>query len=320
MSRHAWLLAMSFVLPGAVAAQEPTPPAAKAAKEPRPLREVMSEPADITLSPGQKVGEVLRPLAERHRVAIEFAKPELADIPLGELKIEISFRGVPFQLALSYTLGRAGLAWEPRDDTVVVKEREDREGPAAERIRAALDQNTRLEFPNTPLRDAIQFLAHTHDVNVLIDEPAATEAGVNISDNIDVVLQGVKLAEALNILLEPAGLTYVMTNDVLLVTTPDRAAREIDTRSYDVSGLVGQNGYSNEAANVVTELLEPRSSLANAMIAAKGGSPVPLPQPRIVSYQQRLLVTASWADQRRVEEILKLMEPAARSDEGGARR
>ena len=58
----------------------------------------------------------------------------------------------------------------------------------------------------------------------------------------------------------------------------------------------------------MTELLEPRSLIANAMIAAEGKPPVPLPQPRIVPFKQKLLVTASWADQRRVEEILRLIE------------
>ena len=160
-----------------------------------------------------------------------------------------------------------------------------------------------------PLRDAVKFLADVHDINIILDEAGATDAGVNIDENVDIVLTGVKLAAALDLLLEPQGLTYVTANDVLLVTTPDRAAREIDTRSYDVSAIAGVGGYTNETANVVTQLLEPRSSLANAMIAAGGGPPVPLPQPRIVAFQGRLLVTASWADQRRVAEILKLMRP-----------
>jgi hypothetical protein len=38
--------------------------------------------------------------------------------------------------------------------------------PAEARITMALDSETRLEFPYTPLRDAVQFLGQLHDVNV----------------------------------------------------------------------------------------------------------------------------------------------------------
>lgn len=277
----------------------------------RPLNEALAESSEVTLAPGQTVGEVVRGLAERHRVAITFVKPELAERPLQGFRNEISLRGVPLMTALAFTVNGAGLSWQARDGGIVIGESEAVQPlPAGDKIRAALRQETRMEFPNTPLRDALQFLADMHDVNVIIDEQGLTDAGVDIDDNVDIVLSGIPLSEGLNILLEPYKLTYVRANDVLQITTADRAAREVDTRSYDVSGVVGENGYASEAAEVVTELLEPRSALASAIIAAEGKPPVPLPQPRIVAYKQKLLVTASWADQRRVEEILRLMEGA----------
>lgn len=284
------------------AAEEPAPAGQ------RPLNEALAESSEVTLAPGTTVGEVVRGLAERHRVRMTFVKPELGDRPLQGFQNEISLRGVPLMTALAFTVNGAGLSWQARDGEIVIGETEAVRAPASDRIRAALRQETRLEFPNTPLRDALQFLADMHDVNVIIDEQGLTDAGVDIDDNVDIVLSGIPLSEGLNILLEPYKLTYVRANDVLQVTTADRAAREVDTRSYDVSGVVGENGYASEAAEVVTELLEPRSALASAIIAAEGKPPVPLPQPRIVAYKQKLLVTASWADQRRVEEILRLME------------
>jgi hypothetical protein len=312
MSRPAWLFVALITVPLSLArGQEAEPPAEEPAPQSeRSLEAALTEASEVTLTPGQTVGEVVRGLAERHKVQIEFAKPELAEKPLQGLPNEVQLRGVPLMTALSFTVNGAGLAWQPRDERIVVGEREAVRGPAADRIRAAMRQDTRLEFPNTALRDALNFLADMHDINIIIDEQALSDAAVDVDDTVDIVLSGISLGDALNILLEPYDLTYVMANDVLQITTTDRAAREVDTRSYDVSAVVGENGYATEAAEVLTQLLEPRSALAGALIAAEGKPPVPLPQPRVVPFKQKLLVTASWADQRRVEEILRLMEGA----------
>jgi len=318
MARPTWLLAALVAIPmSAAVGQEAAPaetPAANTTPEQAPAQsrrdigEALREPAEVTLSPGQKLGEVVRGLTERHGVRIDFGKPELAERSLDRLRNEMSFRGIPLQAALSFAVQEAGLSWDFRDGSLLIQETRVLRAAPADRIRAALREETQLEFPQTPLRDAVQFLADLHDINIVIDEQEATDAGVNVDDNVDIVLTGIRLGDALNLLLKPYGLTYVTANDVLMVTTEARAAREIDTRSYDVSAIVGEAGYATEAAEVVNELLEPRSTLANAMIAATGKPPVPLPQPRIVPFKQQLLVTASWADQRRVEEILRLIE------------
>lgn len=313
MSRPAWLFVVLLSAPISPAcgqqppAEEPAPPTAA-----RPANSAIGEASEVTLAPGQTVGDAVRSLAERHNIRIEFTNPELADRPLQRLQNEVLLRGVPLMMTLNYAVSEAGLAWDVRDDAIMIGERQAIAAPPADKIRAAMLQETRLEFPNTPLRDALNFLADMHDINVIIDEQALSAAAVDVDDAIDIVLSGISLGDALNILLEPYDLTYVTTNDVLLVTTTDRAAREVDTRSYDVSAVVGENGYATEAAEVLTQLLEPRSALAGALIAAEGKPPVPLPQPRVVPFKQKLLVTASLADQRRVEEILRLMEETGR--------
>lgn len=167
-----------------------------------------------------------------------------------------------------------------------------------------LDKGTRLEFPNTPLRDALQFIADRHDFNMIVDERGVTEAGVSVEENVDIVLQGVSLRSALNILLDPYELTYITKNDVLLITTKARAAKEVDSRTYYVRDMLPAP--NAEASDLVADLsrLLPLADDAN-------GPPLPGLEPvsaAIVPRGDRLLVTSTWAGHKRIEEVLRLLK------------
>jgi hypothetical protein len=176
------------------------------------------------------------------------------------------------------------------------------------KIRTQLDSETRLEFPNTPLRQSIQFLGQLHDINIIVDEKAMTEASVNIDDNIDLVLSGVTLHSALDIMLKPLDLTYILKDEVLMITTTKRAHQEVDIRAYDVAPLLeDRNAVDPDLADTITKLLETESVADVKKKAGEGEATLPLPKPQVVTYNGRLLVTASWADHKRIEETLRLM-------------
>ncbi len=178
--------------------------------------------------------------------------------------------------------------------------------PSEARIRATLSEQTELSFPNTPLRDALQFLADIHEINLIIDDQALEEEGLTADDDVDIVLSGITLGSALDLLLERYDLTYVIEDEVLKVTSQKRAEGKVSTQAYDVSSLVGTGGSAAEVAMVVERLIEeapPRRVPAKEGEAAE----LPLPKPRVIPFQNRLLVKASAADLKRVEEILDLM-------------
>ena len=110
--------------------------------------------------------------------------------------------------------------------------------PAEERIRAALNEETNLEFPMTPLRDAIAFLAVNHDINIIFDKRAIEEFSVDADQPVDIVLNGITLRSALKILLEPFDLTYVIEDEVMKITHVDIANEKLQTRVYPVGDLV----------------------------------------------------------------------------------
>lgn len=112
--------------------------------------------------------------------------------------------------------------------------------PAEEKIQAALidPQGVEIEFIDTPLKDAMEFLADAHDITILIDEPALVEEGIAIDEPINRTLSGITLRSALKIILEPLGLTYVIEDEVMKITSILASEDILSTRVYPVGDLV----------------------------------------------------------------------------------
>ncbi|MEO1994272.1 MAG: hypothetical protein ABGZ17_03255 [Planctomycetaceae bacterium] len=110
--------------------------------------------------------------------------------------------------------------------------------PAEERISAALYETTEIEFLDTPLNDAISFLADLHKISIIIDETALSEEGLDSGEVINYQLSGITLRSGLKIMLEPLGLTYVIEDEVMKITTQAIADEKMSTRVYPVGDMV----------------------------------------------------------------------------------
>jgi hypothetical protein len=108
---------------------------------------------------------------------------------------------------------------------------------AAERIESELKNQTEIAFTDTPLTDVMTFLSDYHNIPILLDTAALTEANVVSDMPITRTLDGVSLESALNIVLAPLKLDYVIANEVMLVTTVKQAEATLDVRVYDLSRL-----------------------------------------------------------------------------------
>lgn len=114
----------------------------------------------------------------------------------------------------------------------------DRRGKSEEKILAALDDNTRLEFIDTPLSEVIDYLKDLHNIPIEFDRKAIETAGVPVSTPVTRNLSGVSLRSALRLMLKELDLTYVIKNQVLLITTPEDAGSQLTTKVYPVADLV----------------------------------------------------------------------------------
>ena len=111
---------------------------------------------------------------------------------------------------------------------------------AEKKIIAALDDQTTLNFVDTPLVDAIQFIAQQHEIPIIVEQLALDDAGIPSDETMNLVLSGITLRSGLKILLQDLQLTYVIEDEVMKITTVDLANERLSTRVYPVGDLVVQ--------------------------------------------------------------------------------
>ena len=135
---------------------------------------------------------------------------------------------------------------------------------AEEKIEAALREPTEFDFFDESLQTVIDHFTKKHKINILIDTVALEAVGIGGDEPITLTLSDVSLQSGLNLLLRPLDLTWMIRDEVLLVTTLDEAENNLLTRVYDVSDLVMYQDKSGEAwadhetlIGVITSTVEP---------------------------------------------------------------
>jgi hypothetical protein len=137
------------------------------------------------------------------------------------------------------------------------------ERAAEARIQQKLDEKTELEFIETPLNDVIEFLKAKHDIEIQLDRRGLEEAAIEPDTPITRNLKGVSLRSALRLILREYDLTFVIRDEVLLIT-PRVAADEMPSiRVYQVCDFIrdGDPAEGDYATliDVITSTVSPAS-------------------------------------------------------------
>ena len=111
-------------------------------------------------------------------------------------------------------------------------------GPAEKKINEALKSPTQLEFVDTPLTDVIDYLKDYHNIEIQLDRHAMEEASIALDTPVKKNLKGISLKSALRLMLSELGLTYIIQDEVLLITTKEAAEQKLTTKVYPVADLV----------------------------------------------------------------------------------
>lgn len=108
------------------------------------------------------------------------------------------------------------------------------------KIREILLQPTEFQYLDTPLGDVVSDLEMRHKLNIELDMEALAADGKGSDLPITKTLKDVTLESGLRLILEGQGLTYLIKNDVLLLTTKTAASapENLSTRLYQVHDLV----------------------------------------------------------------------------------
>jgi hypothetical protein len=143
------------------------------------------------------------------------------------------------------------------------------ETPTAEqKIEQELEKPTQLEFIETPLQDVIDYLKKRHGIEIQVDRKALDDVGLDPSTlPITKNLKGLSLRSALRLTLHALDLTYLVQDEVLLITTPEEAEARLTTKFYPVADLIGshdenrEKGQRDELIHAITTTVEPTSWL-----------------------------------------------------------
>jgi general secretion pathway protein D len=96
-----------------------------------------------------------------------------------------------------------------------------------------------LQFTNAPLSEVMGYLAKVAAVNLHLDPKGLAEEGVTTDTPVTINLTSdIMLKSALNLILEPLHLSYVIKDDVLKVTSEQMRDNQLVTRTYNVADLV----------------------------------------------------------------------------------
>jgi hypothetical protein len=140
---------------------------------------------------------------------------------------------------------------------------------SVERIERALRgplHSNGLDFVDTPLKDLVEQLATDYGIPIQLDKAAMDEAGINGDQGVTVNLHNISLQSALKIMLKTVQLTYIIRDEVLFITTPEAAARELKVCVYNLNGIVSDHGSDlDSVADVI------RSCIATETWAINGG-------------------------------------------------
>jgi hypothetical protein len=106
-------------------------------------------------------------------------------------------------------------------------------------IRKALETPVEVNFIDTPLKDLITYcLAQQTKTNFWIDVEALTEEGVALDEPINLKGKPISAARVMDRVLEPLGLTWIIEDDLVQVTTIIAADEKLVTVTYPVGDLI----------------------------------------------------------------------------------
>ncbi|MGB9688696.1 hypothetical protein, partial [Thermogutta sp.] len=106
-------------------------------------------------------------------------------------------------------------------------------------IEQKLNTGVMLQFENAPLGRVLDYLSKLVDINIHVDPAGLASEGVTTDTPVTISLaQEISLKSALNLVLEPLHLSYVIKDDVLKITSEQYRRGTVYPVVYNVADLV----------------------------------------------------------------------------------
>jgi hypothetical protein len=141
---------------------------------------------------------------------------------------------------------------------------------AIKRIESALRgplKSNGLDFVDVPLEEVVNLLQEDYGIPIQVDGPALESVGLDVTEKVTANLHNISLRSALRLLLKRLQLTYVIQDEVLMITTPEEAESQLLTCVYDLRGVTPDT--SEKTVNDVIDTIA--SCVATNTWAKNGG-------------------------------------------------
>jgi hypothetical protein len=132
----------------------------------------------------------------------------------------------------------ATLGAECRAQTALTVGPSDREAAAERTIMAALQRPVTLQYVDRPLHSVVYDLHRSLGVPIMLDIKALNEASISRDTEITFSTAATSAGAALDAMLSTKDLAWILENEMLFVTTMDKAKSTVKTRVYPVADLV----------------------------------------------------------------------------------
>jgi len=120
-----------------------------------------------------------------------------------------------------------------------LRQEQSRLTPTEMEIQKALKTEVDVKFEDRPLSEVVETLGRMAGVNVFLDPQGLHAEGITTDTPVSINLtQPISLRSALNLILEPLHLSYVIQNEVLRVTSEQTRNSDVYPRVYNVADLV----------------------------------------------------------------------------------
>jgi hypothetical protein len=177
----------------------------------------------------------------------------------------------------------------------------------ARAILKALEETADLDFHETPLQEVAEQIQKQHRIQIHFDANALKDAAIdNTTIPVTYSVKGVSLRAALNGILSPSNLTCVVQDEVLQITTKDKANQMLDTKLYLIEDLVGRTGDATTSEKRMTPDAESFMDVMTSNVAAQSWSSVGGPG-AVEPYDKNGLILVVSQTQQVHEEIADLL-------------
>jgi hypothetical protein len=126
-------------------------------------------------------------------------------------------------------------------------------------IEEALQRPVNLQFDNTPLCKVLDDLRAFQGVNIHVDAVALEEAGISLDRQVSIKVEQVSFKSALNLLLHDMHLTWVIKDEVLVITTEKVARGKLQTHVFAVADLLNDERDPESVMKLITGTIDPRT-------------------------------------------------------------